>query len=213
MMRNLVIILSLLCASCQQSVAPFDQFGRIEELTEYELIYSDKDAPMGFVREMAVYNNLLILQHSQDEYDFSLINVETNELLRRWGSRGQGPNEYIQVGSPFMIYNSQLVFLNQGGHREVIYASISDILEKGDGVHLTREQLPSNAGFRPSMSAHVIDGKKVVLGYYKEGRFGFIDSTNHILPCPYDYPYNYEPLEGIYRGAIFQSRMASNSAK
>ena len=105
------ILLALILTACN-SPSLFDDFEPIEVITAYDSIYSDKDNPFNSITEMAVVDSVLITQHANDDYHFSLINVETRKLIRRWGKRGRGPEEYVETGSGFCIYKNQLVFFH-----------------------------------------------------------------------------------------------------
>jgi hypothetical protein len=52
---------------------------------------------------------------------------------------------------------------------------------------------------------------KIVIGTFKDSRFGILDAENNIMNCSSDYPFKYEEIPGIFRGVVFQSKIKTNS--
>ena len=57
----------------------------------------------------------------------------------------------------------------------------------------------------------MVGDKKIVTGALKNGHFGIIDSANRIIKHPFDYPFPYSGVEGIYRSIVFYSLLKPNN--
>lgn len=204
-----ILLFFIACSACENSSTSINSFDLIEKIVDYDSIYSDKSEPMGIITDIEIADNTLITKHMDDKYSFSFIDVNRKELLHRWGIQGEGPNEYIQLGLGFTISESQIVFLDEA-KKEINYISISDILNKNDNLNIARESYPYTVDFRPQR-LNIINDKKVVVGSFKEGRFGILDSKNTIVSYPSSYPFDYDEIKGIYRGSVFQTNIKSNS--
>ncbi len=207
-MKYYIIILFfiLLCFSCK--TIPINSFEIIEKIIDYDSIYSDKDSPFNTITDMAVVNNVLITQHANDEFHFSFIDMENGKLIRRWGKAGRGPEEYIQVGSGFSIFESQLVFLD-AAKKEINYIPLQDLTDKKEQMEIKKEPYPYTVDFRP-FHIDMLKDRKIAAGFFKEGYFGILDSQNNIIPHTFDYPFAYDDIQGIDRGTVYQTRIKTN---
>lgn len=204
------LLLFVLCTSCNHSdEIAIDAFDIVDNIVKYDSIFSDKSEPMGVITGMEVYGNILITKHMLDEYQFSFIDTDNGNLKSRWGRVGDAPNEFIDFGSGFTISDSQLVFLCNA-KKEINYASLYDILQKNDTVNIKKESYPYTIDFRP-VDLNILDGNKITIGSFKEGRFGVLDSTNSIINSFGDYPFHYDEVNGVSRGMAFQSKIKSNT--
>jgi hypothetical protein len=201
------IIASLLYVSCHKESA-IESFNNIEKISEYELIYSDKNDILGDVINIDIIDSIIILKHANDSCYFSLINKNNGKLVSRFGRKGRGPDEYMQIGSGFTFRDSSLVFLDNT-KKEINYVLIKDILHNSKNISVKKEPYPYTASFRP-FHLNLINDKKIFVGAFSEGRFGILDSLNNIVNCPFDYPYSFEEIEGLNMGVVFQSTLKSN---
>lgn len=204
-----IVLLIALCSSCNKSNTSIDSFDVVTIITDYDSVYSDKGEPLGRITDLEIIDNVLIAKHSNDAYYFSFIDVNSRKMLRRWGSKGEGPNEYIQLATGFAVAESRLVFL-ESAKKEINYVSIADILKGNDTPNITKETYPYTVDFRP-MHLGIVNDKKIFLGLFKEGRFGTIDSENAIIDCSFDYPFKNDEVKGLHRGIVFQSNVRSNN--
>ncbi len=204
------LLFCVLCTSCNHSdKIAIDTFDVVDNIVKYDSIFSDKNEPMGVITGMEVYGNILITKHMLDEYQFSFIDTDNGNLRSRWGCVGDAPDEFIDFGSGFTISDSQLVFLCNA-KKEINYASLYDILQKNDTINVKKESYPYTVDFRP-VDLNILNGNKIAIGSFKEGRFGVLDSTNSIINTFGDYPFHYDEVNGVFRGMAFQSKIKSNA--
>ena len=209
---NIILLFTFVCYACmqQRQLPAINSFDTAYEIMEYDSIYSSRNDKIRLLRNMIVFGNIIIAQNvTKDNYVFSFYDINKGVFLDNWGQIGQGPDEYIQLGIDYTILDSQLVFLDIA-KREINYISIPDILNKDKPLNINRESYPYTVDFRPS-TINIIKDKKIATGSFKEGRFGVLDAENNIIDCPFDYPFHYEEVTGIYRGSVFQGRIKSNA--
>ncbi len=94
--------------------------------------------------------------------------------------------------------------------KEINYVLISDILENKNILDVRKEHYPYTVDFRP-VKLCIVKDKKILLGAFKEGRFGVLDSANTIVDCFSEYPFDCGEVTGIYRGSVFQGKIETNS--
>lgn len=213
-MKNIkkILLLSLfilLCISCNKKQLDINSFDVIEEVTAYDSIFSDKDEPFGRVTGMKFFNNMLILEHMNDDFEYSFIDVLKKQVVCRWGKTGEGPDEFIDFGADFFIQDSCMVFLTFA-KKELNYVHIKDILNHTGSINVRKEKIPYNANFRPLKICPVGD-VKIAVGSFEEGFLGVLDSKNEIMNTCFDYPFSYNEIQGIYKGIVFQSLIGSNN--
>ena len=73
--------------------------------------------------------------------------------------------------------------------KERISVLISDILSKKEHPDITREAYPYNVDFRV-LEINAVGNKKIVIGGFKEGYWGALDSQNHIIPNVVELPFD-----------------------
>ena len=205
MIRCCIFILFVCCA-CQKS--GIDSFDIINKIVDYDSIYSDEDNPFNRITDMEIVDSILITKHANDEYYFSFIDVNKRNLIRRWGKRGRGPKEYVQLGAGFTICNSDLVFLDRM-KKEINYMSFLDIINGNDTFNIIKESYPYTTDFRPRHLAFMYD-KKIAVGAFKNGYFGILDSKNNTINCSFDYPFTGEDMDNILKGTVYQTKLKTN---
>lgn len=200
----------VLCNACKKQNEEINHFNDVKKITEYDSICSDIDNNNEVIGIIGLnkYQNFLIAENRTTDYFFSFYDIEKGAYLGSWGKRGQGPDDFIEAGG-VAIVDSQLVFTNTA-KKEIVYASIDDILNKEENIHIRRESYPYTAEFIPFYFS-IMNNQKIALGIFEKGRFGILDSENNIMNCPYEYPFNYEEIQGRYRGLSFQSKIKSNT--
>lgn len=211
MKRHIVYcICSMLLWSCTEKQEVFNDFPKVVELTEYENIYSDKEYAINTVTDMTVYNNILIAKHMNDEYAFSFIDLETQNVCR-WGEIGQGNGEFLDFGLEFSVRKDSLLFteLFQRSNNKV---SINEILSNQKDIFIRRDSFPYTKDFRPSRFAYLGD-VKIALGSFVGSRLGLLDGTNQIINSNVEYPFQCEEIPPLYRGSVYQGSLRSNEKR
>lgn len=212
-MKNFRLLFLLLpfLSSCANKDAntDVDTFDIVENITRYDSIFSDKQFPLGPVTDLRISHNVLVLAHMNDEFRFSFIDVADKKLLCRWGTTGNGPEEFIDFGSDFYIRDSLLVF-STFARKEINYVNLNDILNQRPVIGIRTEKYPYAVDFRPRRICPVND-KKIVVGSLENNLFGIVDSNDKIIEHTFDYPFSYEEIDGIFKGNVFQSFIAANS--
>lgn len=204
-----ILFLFIFCTSCHDTNnISINSFDVIESVVEYDSLFSDKEELMGSITDMEIIGNTLIVKHLLDEYQFSFIDVRNGKLICRWGKIGNAPNEFIDFGSNFTISDSKLVFLCNA-KKEMNFVSLSDIIQKNDTINIESKSYPYTADFRPT-DINIIDKNRIAIGFFKQGRFGMLDSMYCIKRTFGEYPFQYDEVNGIYNGMVFQSKLKSN---
>ena len=208
---NIIALFLIVFNACkyQPDQPALNDFNTVIEIVEYDSIYSNND--ISIIIKIECYNNLLITSTiaSKDDTHFSFFDLEKGELFGNWGQQGQGPNEFLQISGRFSIIDSQLVFIDWM-KKEINYVQISSILNNEKTLNIKKESYPYTVDFRPTTDIVIINDKKIALGSFSDSRFGVLDEENNIIDCPSDYPFNYESITGIYKGAAFNSMIESN---
>ena len=141
-----ILLFLIICDACKRS--DIDVFDIVEEITDYDSVYSDKNDVFNRITDMAILDSVLITKHMNDTYHFSFIDVNGKKIIKRLGKRGRGPGEYLQIGTGFTVCGSKLVFLD-AMQKEINYVSISDVIENKIPYHIEKEAYPYTVDFRP----------------------------------------------------------------
>ena len=88
-----ILLFLIICDACKRS--DIDVFDIVEEITDYDSVYSDKNDVFNRITDMAILDSVLITKHMNDTYHFSFIDVNGKKIIKRLGKRGRGPGEYL----------------------------------------------------------------------------------------------------------------------
>lgn len=207
--KVLAALLVLLYSSCHSIKREINDFDVVKEVRVYDSLYSDKDSISGMIMDMEVNNGVIVTSHRNDEFNYSFIDSKTGKLLARWGKRGEGINEFLDYGNGFVLKDSMLVFMERM-RKEIVYVPIPDILsgKSLSELKVGSESYPCYGDFRP-MQFCLVNHTKVFTGAFERGRLGMLDFKGDTLSNDTDYPFATEPVNGLFRGNVFQSKVKS----
>ena len=100
---TLLIFISILSIRCGNKQEQTNDFKESIELKNYNVLFSDKNQPMGTITGIEILDSILIIRHMDDKYYYSFINTNTGNLIKRWGIKGKADDEYINISSNFSI--------------------------------------------------------------------------------------------------------------
>ena len=205
-----VLLLPIILVACKNRTESAKGFKEVIELTDYQQIYSDAEQlPLGEVSSMLVYENTLVTKHVRDEFTFSFFNTTNGELICRWGKKGNGVGEFISFGVNLQIIDDQLTFA-ESMSKTFNLVSMTDILGDSTKVDIRTQPYPYTGEFRGNKFAF-LNGMKVVMGFFEQGRLGLLSKENDVLGTFGDYPFHYDEITGIHRGITFQGDIGVNS--
>ncbi len=195
-------LLFFVCGACEKKAESLDDFGTVRTIALCDSVFTIRNG-LFEIKDIEIADSVLVLSTIGGEHHFLFVDLNSGELLRRWGRSGRGPGEYVRLGSGFSVVGPDLVFLDADS-KEINRVSIPDILRDSTRAVVAKEPYPYVADFRPRHLIPVGD-KKVCVGGFEKGSFGLLDSANNIEGHPFDYPFGYDQIQGIYRGSVFQS--------
>lgn len=194
---------------CKPSAESGKEFKEIIELTEYETIYSDAGAnPLGSISSMLLCGNRLITKHTKDEFAFSFFDAASGKLTHQWGKKGNGEGEFLSFGSTPQVVDNQLMFA-ESMKKTLNLVSVADIVGDSAEVDVCSLPYPYTGEFRTNKIV-LLNGKKVVTGFFEQGRLGLVDEKNEVLGTFGEYPFHYEEITGVHRGTVFQGDLGVN---
>jgi len=204
------IIISVLFIACDSDVAGLNEnFPRIINLTEYEIIVND-DQSMFLSSHIEIVDSIAVIQEHEGKHKFIFIDLKKGEIIKKWGIKGRGPNEF----NSFSNYSIKKGFLFFGDpkRKTMNKVSIKDILFKENPEIISKKPYPYTKAFRPSnLTLH--KDKKLALGYFEKGRVGLLDKNNNILGTFEEYPFyndNVANISNLFKGTIYQGRIVTN---
>ena len=90
-----ILLFLIICDACKRS--DIDVFDIVEEITDYDSVYSDKNDVFNRITDMAILDSVLITKHMNDTYHFSFIDVNGKKIIKRLGKRRPS---WLQRGPP-----------------------------------------------------------------------------------------------------------------
>lgn len=192
------ILCVLLVAGCREQKENVESFDNVVVLSQADTLLTF-DAP-DRIRDIAVTGDSLIVLGAR----MPLVKIfeKGNGTLRTSaGMIGRADNEFVMPPTKVNVRNGSLEMMDVA-KRTLHTISLTDSLT--DFSHTTFA-LPVSADFRP-MHAVSVGQRIVCTGSFSNSRFGTVDkSDSSRAEAEYDYPFDCEPVEGIYRGLTFQS--------
>lgn len=210
-LKLLLLLNTLFFLSCAGEKERVGSFSSVEKINDFDVIFSDSESPLGVVPCMDIVGNVLVMEHAMDSCQYSFVDVSEKKMLCRWGSIGEGPNEFIDFGSRFFLKDSLLVF-SSFAKKELNVVSLSDILNPDVVPGVKKEPYPYVRDFRP-LKICPMDSIKIAVGSFAEGFVGILGQDNEIVGTFGDYPFSYSEVQGIFRGPVFQTLLTTCSSR
>lgn len=184
-MKNFIINLTIIicCFSCTDNKFVSDK--EWDSKIEYSHVKIIGELPINISREIFVVDSLIIISDpfSQPVYNiFKITEEETIEYVFGFGTRGQGPNEFLDNLGIKIIGNDTLTIFNTSLLRNYLIAK-SSLLD--DTVSIITENLPNASGFSNNfikLDNNLYFGN----GTFEKGMFAFYRDGSKIYPTiPY----------------------------
>lgn len=184
-------------------------FDNVYIVDKYDVLCSDTVEPWGPITEIGIIDSILVLKHANDDYNFSFVDVKNGKVLCRWGTVGDGPDDFLDFGTSFTALDSQIVFL-ESNKKTLNYVPLKKLLNGDTRKSAVKtENYPYTINFRP-FKIENIGNKKIALGAFIKGHIGVLDSLNNIISCMYEDPFEISEIQGLNRGIVFQGEIKAN---
>lgn len=199
-----LFVLSMLCLSCKQTGAKEVESVRLH----HSLVVDDESLLLGKVFDLAwESDSVLVIVDSGNEGFLHAVHVPDGRVMYAYGKIGQGPDEYLYVGTVHPAGAHHLIMLDVN-KRECFE-------QEGAGYRLAFKPLfhLKDSVFHYELLP-VADNRYIAIGLYEDNRFFLLDEKGNRIEGFGDYPYRDEKekqVSGIIRGEIYQGRLASNS--
>ena len=210
MKQYLFIFIFIVLYSCgNRNVNIYESFDSNEKIT-HKIGYDNSKYLMGLPGKMAVIDSLLTIIDYKSENLFHIFDINTNNYLGNYGSKGSGPNEFLH---PYSIdYNSSNSFLMYDASNFTLYKVYLDSIAQG--------KLYSEVDFHSSTfgDVYVLPTKfstYVSFGLYKTNMFKIMDSKDENIGYFCDFPLEDEvaskTIDNRNLALAYQGKMISNS--
>ncbi len=180
-MKNKVLFLILLALiSCNTNHKALDNYFNQSSIKLKSKTIKIKNSFYGDAFSIEIYDSLLFLLDSYNNNEFSLIDIKNKQFIKRFGKKGNGPNEIIGVGDIKLdVQNKKWIFLTNN-HKLCEY-NISDIVndsipvfnevtmfDNEKGVPFTAVTLNNNSGF-------------ITTGLFHYGKYGIYNYNGKLI--------------------------------
>jgi len=202
-MKNFRIFLFILIACCYackgNKFASEKEWKDISESAQVKII---GQLPINVSRDILVVDSLMIIRDPFSEpiyYIYKITGENTIEYVSGFGTRGQGPNEFIDNLGIQITDNDTLTIFDKSLLRN--YLITKNSLVK-DTVSMVTEYLPNAASFSNNF---IKLGNNLYFGNgtFEEGPFAFYCNDSKIFP-PIPYPNDGITATNMQKGMVYQ---------
>lgn len=201
---SITVLLSLI--ACTHTAEDFPAEFKIDNCTE--LLRLPVDA-VGTVGDLVVSGENLIVYsaYGGNGYLFKVYDIRERELAAQWGMKGRGSGEFMMISGPVSVKGDSLIFMDIF-RKNVNIVSLDSVISDAD-VKITQLQYPYKTDFRP-MRMIPVDTVLVFTGTFSDSRLGVMDYDGTIFGVDVQYPFEYEEVDDIYMGSVFQPLMGTD---
>jgi hypothetical protein len=211
-MKRLIffICISSLFIACESRKEEKNKnFPKTINLVKYETILNDNNSIL-LGAHIEIIDSLAIIREYEGEYQFTFIDLKKKEVIKKWGQKGRGPNEFISL-SHYSVQDGELHF-GDPVKKQTVSIAIDSILKK-ENPKLLFKPYPYTRDFRPN-HMYKLNDKKLVLGSFNKGRIGLLDDQNSIMGTFGEYPFNNDPkvneIRNFFKGSLYQGNLVVN---
>lgn len=199
-----IFIATIVCA-CHSGVKNNSNSQSVS-ITEYDSTYIHSSVPMGEILEAAMCRNIMILKQRAEKDVFLFVDCSTGNVIKTWGRRGHGPQEFIDFGMSVDVCDSTLAFV-EWGTRTLHIVNVNDIMADTNQVRISSQTYPYTRDFRPNKLYRIGDGW-LALGYFANSRLGYLTGGMKEVASNIDYPFEHDDISMLYAGTVFQGKAA-----
>lgn len=213
MKKNITLFLFLFSLfSCQEKPKFLkEKFKKTEAL-----VHQNSMNPSGYLlgssgKMLLVDSTLITLDHA-GQYFFHVFNIERKEYLGNWGTRGQGPNDFLHPTSP--LYLSSHDFLSYDMLDKSLKKISIDDLMKGE---IEYDKVLSFNSLSNMAVLPVKDINYLGFGLYESNMFKIINADGNEVGSFMDYPLkesmNYKDIDNRNLAMAYQGSLAMSPNK
>ena len=136
-----------------------------------------------------------------NNYFFSLIDLNQNTIVSKCVKRGQGPNEVFGMPTPITIVDKNNFCFYDPNKRKVFNVNFSN----NKDPHISQNN-KFKTKTRSMDLLQILNGKFVAIGLFDKGRYLVMDSLGNELSYNFDYPVikNETQLSNAHKAMAFQ---------
>lgn len=200
-----LLVSSVIGLSCKQAEKKEVESVRLH----HSLVVGDDTLLLGEVFDLAWENDsVLVIVDSGNEGFLHTVHIPDGRVMDVYGKIGQGPDEYLHVGTVHPAGANHLIMLDVN-KRECFEQE-----EEGDRLAFKPLFHLRDSVFHYELLP-VADNRYIAIGLHEDNRFFLLDEKGSRIEGFGDYPYRDEKekqVSGIIRGEIYQGRLASNNS-
>lgn len=184
---------------------------QLVRVTKYDSIYVHSDVPMGEILEAAICNNTMILKQESEKDIFLFVDCPTGNVIKTWGRRGHGPQEFLNFGMSVDVRDSTLAFM-EWDTRTLHTLNVNNIMADKTPFHISNQTYPYTRDFRPNKLYRLGNGW-LALGYFANSRLGYLTEDMKEVASNIDYPFKHSDISCLYAGTVFQGKAACTESR
>lgn len=173
--------LSAILAGCQSKPETLSEYfgNRAVKLKSESVVISN--VFWGMPKALVVCDSLLIAYDEFDGLQFSLVNLKTNKLVKRFGRYGRGPNESTLISYPYYNKQSKSFHFYAVNEKKVFFYLINDLVVSDDPQPYEVRSLnfSKSDGFYNTVVQYG-DGAFIGNGWFHSGKYAITNKSGDL---------------------------------
>ena len=206
-MKYFCCLLIFLFSSCSQNSNKDDV---LAVRCQHEILFDDNEYILGKPSNMALIDSMLVIVDSQMSPMLHLLNVKTGKPIGQYLSRGQGPDEYMRIGTLERL-NRDTLFFHDLNKRVCCFLILP---KKENGIPKIIE------AFKCTGTAHntlipLKDDSYIASGVYQEGRFCLLTDSGKTKKFWGNYPSRDDREKSVtnfIKSQVYMGQLSSSPA-
>lgn len=158
-----------------------------------------------------IFDSLLVVNDKYGEFNISVINMNSNELVARLAKTGRGPKEIVQFGGLFEGPGQREFCILDIKNSSILFYNLDSInIKKNEWIK--RKDLKLGNGQTIFAFGFISDSSVVGTGINQNGRYMVYNFINETLIEGIDYPNSEKErdINHMFKGLAYQSYICSN---
>jgi hypothetical protein len=159
-----------------------------------------------------IFDSILVVQDTYGEFNISVINMKSNELVARLAKTGRGPKEVVQFGGLVKGSSPREFCILDIKNNSVLFYNLDSInIKKNEWIK--RKNLKLENGQRIYAFGFISDSIIVGTGINQNGRYLVYDFVNETFVEGIDYPNSEKErdINYVFKGYAYQGYLCSNT--
>lgn len=212
-----LLLISIIIMNCDQNNREVTSIIKKIELNGKVIQLAESGGELCLPADFVLSDNYIIIRNrSKCNFIFTLVDLKTQSIIKNFGKRGRGPEEFNNVKLMKSRNNGSFEFF-ESNKNKYFRVEIKNIIEMEKPVFKLIAEFKKTGKWddldnfsNPSKAYCINDSTFITRDYYKDGMFGLCNNYGELLGVYFEYPDANNNVNPQLKKKVFQARFRAH---